>query len=97
MLKANSRYTAKEILSEAKIDSTLIGQTRVLIGGIPVSGADHVVRIPSGTKTLEIVTGVDAKSIEIKDESKELELSPKVAELEKAKADEAAKTETVEK
>lgn len=90
MIKANTRYIAEEILTEAGINAEdVIGKMRVLIGGLTVSALEQVIRIPATTESIEIVTGVDSVSLDIEEENEEQELSVGVQEIENAKADEA--------
>jgi hypothetical protein len=97
MIKANAKYTALEILTEAGFSKPedLIGKFRVIIGGLQgIVTADHIVRIPTDTKELEVVVGIEAKTIKIKKESEEAEVSEGAkAKLEEEGAVEAEKAE----
>lgn len=77
-MKANTKYTAVEILTEAGFDKpeTMIGKFRVVIGGISgIVSADHLIKVIEGTKTLEVTVGVETKTIKIESENEEAEVS----------------------
>lgn len=78
MIKANAKYTALEILTEAGFTKPedLLGKFRVIIGGLQgIVTADHIVKIPTDTKELEVVVGIEVKTIKIKQESEDTEVS----------------------
>jgi hypothetical protein len=61
MLKANSRYTAEDILKEAGIEDTdaMFGSFRVTIGGISgIVDSEHLISIPESATELEVIVGV---------------------------------------
>jgi len=67
-MKANTKYTALEILKEAgyKNAEDKFGKFRVVIGGIMgIVKPDHVVGISEGTKNLEITVGIETKIIKV--------------------------------
>jgi len=77
-MKANTKYTAIEILTEAGFEKPeeKIGKFRVIIGGIQgIVTPDHVIRIPAGTKQLDVVIGIEAKVIKIKSDNKDMVIS----------------------
>lgn len=62
------KYTAVDLLKEAGVTNpgSIFGKTRVVIGGVSTGRADHVLRIPEGTKTLEVIVGDKPYSIKVK-------------------------------
>ena len=64
-MKANTKYTALELLTAAKVvkPETLIGKVRVRIGGLPVNKPDHVINVTPGTTELAVLVGQDDYTI----------------------------------
>jgi len=75
MIKANTKYTAKEILSEAGFNPEVLGTCRVQIGGLVANKPDYIVRIVE-IGTLPVVVGVETKNIEVTERAEEQTLSP---------------------
>ncbi len=62
-MKTNTKYTALEILTVAKIADAgaVFGKIRVRIAGIAgIVKPDHLIKIQPGTKEIEIIVGVDS-------------------------------------
>ena len=77
-MKANTKYTALEILTEAGIETPeeKIGSMRVRIGGISgIVKPDHLIRIPIGTKEIDIIVGQETVTIPIDSENEEIVIS----------------------
>jgi hypothetical protein len=84
-MKANARYLASEILTEAGFDTALIGQVMVRIGGLNVS-SDKPIYI-SDTKSIDVYVGgadSDSKTIELTETAAETEDSEGIIALRKA-------------
>lgn len=71
-MKSNTKYTALEILKTAgfKNPNSKFGKYRIVIGGLQgIVDPSKVLRIPSETKELEVVVGIEARLIEIEQEN----------------------------
>jgi len=91
MIKSNAKYTALEILTEAGFENPekLIGKFRVVIGGISgIVKPDHVIRISPETTELEVLAGVEVKTIVIEKEAEEAEVSVGAKEVSEARGPE---------
>jgi hypothetical protein len=69
MLTPNTKCTALDILTEAGIKDaeSLFGTTRIRIGGIAgIVKPDHLIRIPTETKTLEVIVGNSVHDVKIR-------------------------------
>lgn len=77
-MKANTKYTALEILTEAGIEKPeeKFGKFRIIIGGIlGIVKPDHVIRIQSGVKEIDVVVGIETVTIHVDADSKEATVS----------------------
>ena len=77
-MKANTKYTALEILTEAGIETPeeKIGSMRVRIGGISgIVKPDHLIRIPTNTKEIDIIVGQETITVPIDSENEEIVVS----------------------
>ena len=88
MIKANVKYTAREILEEAAFDVAVIGTMRVMIGGLNVSSPEYVIRVTE-PGTLLVVVGVDSKELEISEVAEEAEISEAAKAVKEAEGLEA--------
>ena len=69
-MKANSKYTALELLTEAGVETPQdkFGKVRIVIGGLSgIVNPDHLIRVQPGTKKLSIIVGVDPFEVELED------------------------------
>lgn len=102
-MKANTKTTVLEILTAAGVEKPeeKLGAVRVRIGGIPVN-KDQLIKVQPGTKTIDVIVGVDKHQVTIEGdeeaftvsdgakvmlEAKGAESTKKAEELQKAKAE----------
>jgi hypothetical protein len=93
-MKANAKYTAKEILAEAGVENLdeVFGKLRVRIAGLRgIVSPDHVIKIPTGTKSLEVIVGNDAFDVTLDGDEKELAFSEEVRKVKGASKEEKTK------
>jgi hypothetical protein len=90
MLKANTKYTVEEILTEAGFNPEMVGKVRVRIGGIPVNKHGHIIRIVEEGK-LVVLAGTESKEVDIVEASEELTVSPETKKALEAKGAEMSK------
>ena len=64
-MKANTRYTALEILTAAGFeDPTVFGKMKVIIAGVRgIVTPNHVITIQAGTKEIDVVVGIEVKKL----------------------------------
>lgn len=77
-MKANTKYTALEILTEAGIEKPeeKIGKMRVRIGGLSgIVKPDHIIRVPSGTKEVSVLVGQETATIPVEEDSEDAAVS----------------------
>lgn len=76
-MKANTKYTAIEILTEAGVEhpEDKIGAVRVRIGGLPVNTPDHVINVSAETTELNIIVGTDELTVPVDEGEEEREIS----------------------
>lgn len=69
MLKRNTKYTAKEILTAAGLNpDEVLGKIRVRISGISgIVKPDHLIKVQPGTEKLDLIVGMDAYEVELED------------------------------
>lgn len=82
-MKANTKYTALEILESAgfKDAKDKIGKFRVSIAGISgIVSPDYIINIQPETKEIEVVLGQDVKMLKFKGIEKESIVSEKASE-----------------
>ena len=89
-MKANTRYTALEILSEVAPTTPpgeVFGKTRVTIGGIAgIVKPGHVINIPSGTKEIEVIVGNEILTAKIEGDEKDHTVSEAAKESNEAES-----------
>ena len=93
-MKANTKYTALEILTEAGIEKPeeKIGKMRVRIAGIAgIVKPDHLVKIQSGTEEIDILVGEEAVKVKIDGDQSEQEVSEAAKVALEARGREATK------
>ncbi len=74
-MKANSRFTALEILTAAGIENPIekIGKVRVRIAGIAgITKPDHVVRIQPGTTEIDVIVGDQSVVLSLEGDNEEV-------------------------
>jgi hypothetical protein len=67
-MKANTKYTALELLKEAKIKNpeSKFGKVRIMIAGIAgIIKPDHLIKIQPNTKSIDILIGNENVSLKI--------------------------------
>lgn len=75
-MKANSKYTVAEIVTEAGFKpEEVVGKVRVRVGGIPVNDPNKVISIQPKTKTLEIIVGQEKKEVTLEGDNEEKVIS----------------------
>jgi len=83
-MKANTKYTALEILTEAGVRNPeeKFGKMRVLIGGITgIVNQDHLINVPDGIKKIDIIVGIEKFSVKINKGGKERIISNNAQEI----------------
>jgi hypothetical protein len=72
-MNANARYTALEILEQAKVENAIekFGKLRIRIAGIRgIVKPDHVITLQPNTQTIDILVGNDSYTLDIKKSEK---------------------------
>lgn len=89
-MNANAKYTARELLTEAGVQDldSVFGNVRVRVGGVRgiVSG-DHVVSVPAGTESLQIVVGEETHEVSFDGDAQERVISEEVAKVNRAEGE----------
>lgn len=82
-MKANARYTAQEIIemSGLEVPANLFGGYRLRIGGISVNNPNHLINIPAGTNTLEVIVGNESFDLDIEESAEDRETSELAMEV----------------
>lgn len=103
-MKANTKYTALEVLTEAGFENPgdKIGKFRCRIGGISgIVSPDHVVKFQTGLKKVDVILGNEVKTVDLDGDAEHSELSEgteaakegkseKIAEQNEARAEKKA-------
>ena len=93
-MKTNTKYTALEILTAAKIvdAEAVFGKMRVRIAGIAgIVKPDHLIKIQSGTKEIDIIVGVESYKVAFEGDEKEQAVSDAAKVSLEAKGKESTK------
>jgi len=67
-MKANTKYTALEILTLSGIEKPeeKFGKVRVRIAGIAgITKPDHLIKLQAGTKEFDVIVGEETKTVKI--------------------------------
>lgn len=110
-MKANTKYTVAELITEAGYKpEDVVGKVRVRIGGIPVNDPAKVITFQPEVKKVEVIVGTEAVELEVEGvekvhtisegaraslDAEGVETSKQVEAMQKAKA-EANKTDEEE-
>jgi hypothetical protein len=76
MIKANAKYTAKELVDAAGLDTGVFGEVGIEIGGIKgIVKPDHIIRVTAGTTSLDVRVGDKTVPVEVSGDNEETEIS----------------------
>ncbi|PIY96083.1 MAG: hypothetical protein COY66_05000 [Candidatus Kerfeldbacteria bacterium CG_4_10_14_0_8_um_filter_42_10] len=109
-MKANAKYTAAEILTEAGMDVAKLGKMAVTIGGIAgIVSPDHLIKLPADAMSIVVIVGEEKATINLAEPSDDSEISEdaktvleengkiETTRIEKQEEDEAKVEEETEK
>lgn len=100
-MKANTKYTALEILKEARVPGAekAFGKVRIRIAGIHgIVKPDHLIRFQPDAKRVEIVVGADSYELKLEKGGKNAHFSDEAVIALEAKGEESTrKSEELQK
>lgn len=87
-MKANTKYTALEILTAAKVENAaeLFGKMRIRIAGIAgIVDLNHLIKIGAGVENIDIILGTDKLQVKIEGAEEEFVVTEEAKNALKAK------------